>query len=277
MDPQGVAHSRPGSRTARRANTPHKAEGMTDIRQELLNLIALNKAEKWLPEHIAYQQLFDRQGNRLLPDLIECLGDDDAEVRRLAVNLLDEAGLRAAPALPALIQAVADTDRLVRGAAAHCLAKFGPQAVDAVPLLFPWLQDEHEFVRLLAAVTIMKLDPTKSDELMPLVQAARGSNSPMVQGFAEEFMAEQTAISPYKTWIKTVRIEDIIGGSVPHQAEIDKMTYADIRERFGQQIVAAANAVGIDLTDAELNDIIFTLFPVEEWPPFHRSDYDRHC
>jgi len=78
-------------------------------------------------------------------------------------------------------------------------------------------------------------------------------------------------------WIKTFRIEDIIGESVPPRAELDKMTYADIRERFGQQIVAAAKAVGIDLTDAELLDIIITLFPVEEWPPFHPSHYDLHC
>lgn len=78
-------------------------------------------------------------------------------------------------------------------------------------------------------------------------------------------------------WVKATRIEDIIGESVPPRAELDQMTYADIRERFGQQIVVAAKAVGIDLTDAELIDAIFTLFPVEEWPPFHQSHYDLHC
>ena len=41
----------------------------------------------------------------------------------------------------------------------------------------------------------------------------------------------------YQAWIKAAPIEDIIGGSVPHQAEIDKMTYADIKEKFGQTIV----------------------------------------
>ena len=81
----------------------------------------------------------------------------------------------------------------------------------------------------------------------------------------------------YKEWIKTARIEDIIGGSAPPRGELDKMTYADIKDKFGQQIVVAAKAVGIDLTDAELNDIIITLFPVEEWPPFHPSHYDLHC
>jgi hypothetical protein len=81
----------------------------------------------------------------------------------------------------------------------------------------------------------------------------------------------------YQAWIKTTDIEDIIGNSVPPRAALDRMTYADIRDRFGQQIVAAAKAVGIDLTDAELIDIIITLFPAEEWPPFHPSHYDLHC
>lgn len=164
---------------------------MTEIRQELLNLIALNNAEQWVPEDIAFQQLLDRHGDRLVLGLIECLTDEDAEVRRLAVNLLDEAGLAATPALPAVIQMVADADRLVRLAAAHCLEKFGPQAVGAVPLLLPWLHDENDYIKLLAAVTILKIDPTKRDELLPFIQAATTSNNPMVQGFAEEFLNEQ--------------------------------------------------------------------------------------
>lgn len=163
---------------------------MTEIRQELLNLIALNSAEQWVPEHIAYQQVFDRHGDRLIPGLIECLSDDDAEVRRLAVNLLDEAGPAATPALPAVIQKIADPDRLVRVAAAHCLEKFGPLAVDAVPLLLPWLQNDHEYIRLLAAITILKIDQTMRGELMPLIEAATTSTNPMMQGLAEEFLNE---------------------------------------------------------------------------------------
>lgn len=163
---------------------------MTEIRQELLNLIALNNAEQWVPEHIAFMQLLDRHGVRLIPGLIECLGDDDAEIRRLAVELLDEAGLDAAPALPAVIQKIADSDRLVRVAAAHCLEKFGQQAVDAVPLLLPWLQDENEYIRVLAQITIIRLDPTMRDELISFIEAARASKNPMVQGLAEEFLNE---------------------------------------------------------------------------------------
>ncbi len=39
---------------------------MADMRQELLNLIALNNAEKWVPEHIAFEQLLDRHADREL-------------------------------------------------------------------------------------------------------------------------------------------------------------------------------------------------------------------
>lgn len=162
---------------------------MTDIRQELLRLIALNHAEQWVPNHIALQEL-DRFGDLLIPGLIECLGDDDAEVRLLAVALLDEAEQQAKPAVPALIRAIADVDRLVRVTAAQCLAKFGPLATDAVPYLIPWLQDENEYVRLVAAVTVFRLDPTKRDELMPIIRSARASINPMVRGLAEEVQEE---------------------------------------------------------------------------------------
>lgn len=84
-------------------------------------------------------------------------------------------------------------------------------------------------------------------------------------------------MTTYREWIRLARIEDIIGGSVPPRGDLGKVTYAEIGQMFGRRIVAAAKAVGIDLTDAELADIIVTLFPVEQWPPFHPSHYDRHC
>ena len=163
---------------------------MNGIRQELLHLLVLNYAEQWVPNHIALAQL-EHYGDQLIPGLIGCLGDYDSEIRQLAINLLDEAGLRAEPALPAVIQLVADPDRLVRVAAAHCLEKFGPQAVDAVPFLIPWLQDDNEYIRLLAGITIMRLDPKKRDELMPIVRSASASAHPMVQGMADDFLNEQ--------------------------------------------------------------------------------------
>lgn len=142
-----------------------------DIHQELLRLIALNYAEQWVPNPDALAQL-ERYGDRLIPELIECLGDSDSEVRQLAVGLLDEAGLRAGLGLPALIEAVADPDQLVRIAAAHCLEKFGPQAVDAVPGLRRLMDDTHErFIRIIAAGAIRHIVPKDPVALAVLVEA----------------------------------------------------------------------------------------------------------
>jgi hypothetical protein len=62
-----------------------------DIRQELQRLIDLNYAEQWVPAPTALRQL-ERFGIGLVPGLVECLEDDDPEVRVLAIELLDAAG-----------------------------------------------------------------------------------------------------------------------------------------------------------------------------------------
>ena len=41
----------------------------------------------------------------------------------------------------------------------------------------------------LKTLMILKLDPTKSDELTPLIQAARGSENLVVSDLAEQFIA----------------------------------------------------------------------------------------
>ena len=50
-------------------------------------------------------------------------------------------------------------------------------------------QDEDELVRVMAALSILKLDPTKSNELIPLIQAARRSEDSVVTDLAEMFFA----------------------------------------------------------------------------------------
>ena len=163
---------------------------MNDICPELRRLVALNHQEQWVPDHLALQQL-DQYGDRLIPGLVSALDDDDSEVRQLALSLLDEAGMRSAPAVSAIIQMLADEERPVCVAAAQCLQKFGPLAMDAVPLLRPWLHDAHEYVRLLAAITISTIDTTMKDEMLPVIKAATVSENPLVKGLAEEFMADR--------------------------------------------------------------------------------------
>jgi HEAT repeat protein len=165
---------------------------MTEIRQELLNLIALNNAEQWVPEDIAFQQQLDRHAVRLVPGLIECLGDDDAEVRRLAIALLSEGRPLSDVAVPAMIEMLTDPDRLVRTSAAFHLGFFGPLAHAAIPLLEPWLTDADEYVRALALTTILRADPTRS-EFLPLLRAAAVSVNVGVSGLAQDYLDERSA------------------------------------------------------------------------------------
>ena len=231
---------------------------MNDIRQELQRLIDLNAAERWVPEHIAFRQLVDQFGDRLIPGLIECVGDQEAEVRVLALSLLDVAGDAAREAVPVLILAVADDDQLVRVAAAHCIGKFGPLAAAAVPSLLPWLQDEHSYVQLLSAVTILRLDPASGQDAIPVVKAVLAESDPAMKELVREFMAE------------------LIGDVLPPLPRLMTMTHRQIRNESGAKVIEATRMIGLELTDDDLGSII-DLFTGLSWPVFDPKDYDRHC
>ena len=162
---------------------------MTDIRQELLRLIALNNAEQWVPEHIAVQKLLDRHGNRLIPGLIECLGDDDAEIRRLALALLSEGRPLSDVAVPAMIERLADSDRLVRNSTVWALMEFGEAARPAIPALKRLLDDEQT-IRLNAAGAISKIAPDDASALPVLVEGLRDPNA-IHRATACEFLGER--------------------------------------------------------------------------------------
>jgi HEAT repeat protein len=159
---------------------------MSDLRSDLLRLIALNRQEKWLPADQALEQLAGH-GEALIPGLVVALDDQDEDIRLLAVELLGAAEPRAEAAVPGLVKKVDDPDRLVRVAAASVLAQFGTLADAAVAVLKPWLDDENEYVRLVAATTILALDPTMSGSLLARVKEALSSDNPVVRGLAEEF------------------------------------------------------------------------------------------
>ncbi len=231
---------------------------MNSIRQELQRLIDLNATERWVPEHIAFGQLLDQFSDRLIPGLIECVGDQDFEVRALAISLLDAAGDAAKVAVPVLVLAVEDADQLVRVAAAHCLAKFGPLAVAAAPSLLRWLQDDHKYVRLLAAVTILRLDPASGDEAIPVVKAALADGDPAMKELVREFLAE------------------LIGDVLPPLPRLLAMTHREIKDESGAKIIAEAKKIGLELTDTDLRNLI-DLFAGISWPVFDLKDYERHC
>lgn len=231
---------------------------MNSIRQELQRLIELNAAERWVPEHIAFRQLLDQYGDGVIVGLAESVGDADAEVRALAISLLDVAGEAAQEAMPVLVRAVGDADQLVRVAAAHCLAKFGPRAAAAVPSLLPWLQDDHEYVRLLAAITILRLDPASGQDAIPILRAALADGDPAMRELVREFLAE------------------LIGDVLPPLPRLLAMTHREIKDESGAKVIEAAKKIGLDLTDDNLGDIIDLLAGLQ-WPVFDPNDYDRHC
>jgi HEAT repeat protein len=147
---------------------------MTEIRQEVLRLIALNNAEQWVPEHIAFQKLLNRHGDRLIPGLIECLGDEDAEVRQLTVELLSEGRPRSDVAIPDLIERLTDDDRLVRNSTVWALMEFGEAARPAIPALKRLLDDHTEpYIRLGVAGAISRIAPEDSAALPVLIEGLR--------------------------------------------------------------------------------------------------------
>ena len=167
---------------------------MNALRTDLLRLIDLNRQEKSVPADRALDQLREAHGETPIPGLVRALEDEDAEVRLLAVELLEAAGPRAEAAVPALVKMVADPHRLVRVAAASALPRFGPKAVAAVPLLEPWLEDENEYVRVVAATTILALVPMRGAPLLlAKVKAGLYSRNPVVRGLAEEFFEARPA------------------------------------------------------------------------------------
>lgn len=159
---------------------------MDSIRNELLRLVASNEAEQWVPTDTALHEL-RRFGDRLIPGLIACLSDRDADVRQLAIEMLGEA--RAASAVPALIELLKNDGRFIQIHAIYTLAEIGPPAITSVPWLEPWLFEDSEYLRVLVAGAILRIDPTRN-ELNSLIRAATKSDDAATRGLAKDFFDE---------------------------------------------------------------------------------------
>ena len=164
---------------------------MTEIRNELERLIALNYAEKWVPNHIAFPQLLERHGDRLIAGLIDCLPDEDAEVRQLAAGLLEEAGNRAEPAVHALTERLTDEDRSVVVTAMFALKRLAQFARSAIPALKVILTNSREpYFQIVAAATLGKIAPENPDSIPILVAALDDPNS-LNRAAGCEFLGER--------------------------------------------------------------------------------------
>jgi len=169
---------------------------MTGVHDELQRLIELNHNEQWVPHHLAVEQLEDF-GDDLIPGLVDCLSDEDSEIRQLAVDLLAELRPRSNSAVPDLIQRLDDEDRLVRSSALFHLNDFGPLAVGAIPHLDRWLEDEDdEYLRTLALTSILTLDPERT-ELLSDLRAALTSGTSMVRHLAQRYFSQTKTQLPF--------------------------------------------------------------------------------
>lgn len=160
------------------------------IQEELRRRIALDNPEAALFNRLTMRQLQD-YGDSLTPDLIECLGDEQAEVRRLAVGLLGEAGARAESALPALIERLSDTDTQVQISAVMALQRFREAARPAVSVLKRFLADGTEaYLRLSAAGAISRIAPEDPTSLPVIIEGLRDPSG-MHRAAACEFLGER--------------------------------------------------------------------------------------
>jgi HEAT repeat protein len=163
---------------------------MTEIRNELERLIEINHAEQWVPNHIAFQQLLERYGERIIAGLIECLTDEDAEFRQLAAGLLEEAGKRAEPAVHALIQRLSDEDNSVVVTAMFALKRLAPFARSAIPALKELMENHEPHSRIVAAATIGKIAP-EDQSTVPILVAALNDPNSLNRATACEFLGER--------------------------------------------------------------------------------------
>ena len=173
---------------------------MTTIRDELVRYINLNYDYVGVSTEFALQEL-QTFGDSLIPGLIDCLTDDDFDVRKLAVDLLCEIRPLPNEAVPALIERLTDENWVVRAAVLVSIADFGPIAAGAIPFLEPWLVlkpwpgVDHEFLRVVILCAIVALDPDRT-ELLPDIREALSSDNPMVQERAQEFFGETNTPLP---------------------------------------------------------------------------------
>lgn len=165
------------------------------VRDELHRILSINFGKLWVPADEAIQEL-EHFGDRLIPELVECLADPDDEIRRLAVTLLAESRPRSNVAVPQLVELLSDDDLLVKVAVLTHIAEFGSLAVAAIPLIERFLTCDHEYLRVVAATAIVSLDPSRT-ELLPEITTAMQSDNSTIRNVAREFFGKRKTSLPF--------------------------------------------------------------------------------
>lgn len=134
--------------------------------------------------------------DNLIPELIECSEDEDAALRRLAIELLHKSSSRDPAVLPLLIKSLEDDESSVRQYMLHYIHHYGPAAAAAIPVLETLFHDSTEHIRLLAVVDVLSLDPSRT-ELLNDVYDALESELFYVQDIAREMLAKWKKRLPF--------------------------------------------------------------------------------
>jgi HEAT repeat protein len=117
-----------------------------DLRKLLPGVVPFLKSKDSNERREAAAQLA-RMGEAALPHLAGALADEDAEVRRLAVQGIGTLGATVKGAVVHLLRGLKDESAAVRWTAAQGLGNLGPAARDALATLEAARSDENPTVR----------------------------------------------------------------------------------------------------------------------------------
>ncbi len=82
----------------------------------------------------------------------------------------------------------------------------------------------------------------------------------------------------YSEWLEHhPAIDKLVAAALPPLSELEQLTFDAILARHAATIAQATTALGITLTDAEVEHLLERLAGVKEMPPFRREHYDVLC
>lgn len=81
----------------------------------------------------------------------------------------------------------------------------------------------------------------------------------------------------YKEWVqKHGHLDRVIRPLLPPAEELAKLTRKEVVEKFGETIMRAVKALGVELTSEELHDVLDRVHSLPDLPEFHKKHYDLH-
>jgi HEAT repeat protein len=118
-------------------------------------------------------QKFKKSGSSTVPDLIQVLKDDKADInlRINSILTLERIGQDAKKAVPALIETIEDDNFLIRKATAYSLGSIDPNNKRVISALIRALHDSNEGVSTNALLSLQKCGSEASPELAGLLKS----------------------------------------------------------------------------------------------------------